>query len=93
MSIAKRWIEIENDCFGPEKHLSNYWYMWLLITYCTLIVRDSGVSYVRQKKDCVELKSKTKKGLIRRLSNFVNRKDAVLLDEKATLKGQNEFCK
>lgn len=80
MSIAKRWIEIENDCFGPEKQSSSYWYMWLLIRYCTQIVRDSGVSYVRQKKDCIELKSKTKKGLIRKLNDFVNRKDAVLME-------------
>ncbi len=76
MAVIKRWIELENDCFGPDKQ-NNHWQIILLISRCVSIKRKRLGDFVRRKRDSMLLQAKTKKTLLEKLEQFVERTDVL----------------
>ena len=79
MSVIGRWIEVDNDCFGPDKK-NNHWEFILLINRCVSIERKRLGNFIRRKRDSMTLQAKTKKMLLEKLEQFIERKDVLLLE-------------
>lgn len=77
--ISKRWIEVDDNCFGPDKK-NNHWEIILLISQCTLIQRKRLGNFVRKKRDAMSLEAKTKKLLLEKLEQFIEQKNVLLLE-------------
>lgn len=81
---VKRWIEVANECFGPDKKETG-WQMFLIIKRCCSYIshKKSGpVEVVRRQGDVLVLTDKRKKGVVQQLQNFIGRKDVILLEAK-----------
>jgi len=73
----KRWIELENECFGPDKNKEG-WQIALIIWRCCSYIakKKSGpVEVKRRQKDVIVLTGKRKKDVRQQLMDFVARKD------------------
>lgn len=79
MAIIKRWIEVDDNCFGPDKK-NHHWEMFLIICRCTLIKRKRLGDFVRRKRDVISLVAKTKKAVREKLEQFIQKKDVQLLE-------------
>ena len=78
--IEKGWIELENDCFGPDKKTSRLWVMYLFIRLCRTIKRCNGVAYTTRKRTVISLQGSTKKSVIQQLKEYVDGENVVLLE-------------
>lgn len=79
----KRWIEVIDECFGPDKE-GHRWQMFLLIKRCCSYIshKKSGpVEVIRRQSDVLALTNRCKKGVVRQLQNFIDRKDVILLEK------------
>lgn len=77
MAITNRWIEVDNNCFGPDKK-NNHWQIILLISRCISIERKRLGNFIRRKRDSMIFQAKTKKMLLEKLEQFIERKDVLL---------------
>jgi len=80
----KRWIELQNDCLGPDKKETG-WQMFLIIKRCCSYIakKKSGpTKIVRRKDDVIVLTGKRKKDVLKKLNDFVERKNVILLPSK-----------
>lgn len=77
MAVTKRWIEVDDECFGPDKR-NQHWEMFLIIYRCTLIERKRLGNFIRRKRDVISLVAKTKKAVREKLEQFIERKDVLL---------------
>lgn len=79
MAVIKRWIEVDDSCFGPDKK-NQHWEMFLFICRCTLIERKRLGNFIRRKRGVISLVAKTKKAVREKLEQFIERKDVLLLE-------------
>ena len=78
----RRWIEVADECFGPDKK-KGFWQMFLVIKRCCSYIakKKSGpVEVVRRQNDVFVLTDKSRKGVIQQLQNLINRKDVIFLE-------------
>ncbi len=76
----KRWIELQDECFGPDKK-NHLWQMFLIVKRCCSYIshKKSGpIEVVRRQTDVLELTGKRKKDVIQQLQDFINKKDVIL---------------
>ena len=76
-----RWIELQNECFGPNKK-DGHWQIFFVIKRCCSYIakKKSGpTEIIRRKSDVIALTGRRKKDVIHQLSDFVERKDVTLL--------------
>jgi hypothetical protein len=79
----KKWVELENECFGPDKK-GRSWQMFLLIKRCCSYIshkKTGNVEVVRRQGDVIALTGKRKKDVVQQLADFITRKDVVFLGE------------
>jgi len=77
--VIKRWTEVEDTCFGPDKK-NGFWQMFLLIHHYTKINRHTKrgiVIFTKRQNDVAVLTDKTKKGLLVKLRKFLRRAETV----------------
>jgi len=80
----KKWIEVADECFGPDKK-GRGWQMFLVIKRCCSYIakKKSGLTKIVQRKDdCILLSGKRKKDVLQQLQNFIGRKDVMLLEKE-----------
>jgi len=80
----RRWIEVADECFGPDKK-KGFWQMFLVIKRCCSYIakKKSGpVEVIRRQNGVLKLTDKRKKGVVRQLQDFIDRKDVILLEAK-----------
>lgn len=81
MAISRRWIELEDECFGPDRK-GNYWEMFLIIYHCSSYIahkKTGAITVTRRKKAVISLVAQLKRDVLQKLNTFVNRKDVTLL--------------
>lgn len=76
--ITRRWAEVVDECFGPDKK-SSLWILYTIIYFCKEITREDGVSYIQRKKDVKIFTGRTKKIVLKKLRDFINFEDVVVL--------------
>ncbi len=77
---VKRWIELENEYFGPDKRETG-WEIFLVIKRCCSYIakKKSGpAKVVRRQRDVLALTGKSKRDVIQQLEKFISRKDVIL---------------
>ena len=79
LAVTNRWIEVDNDCFGPDKK-NHHWQIILLISRCVSIKRKRLGNFIRRKRDAMTLEAKTKKMLLEKLEQFIEKRDVLLLE-------------
>ena len=84
MAIEKRWIEVEDSCFGPDKK-NQHWEMWIVTKRCTEYSRKTkrGISrFVRRAKEVVSFSGKFKKDVLGKLEEYMSRDNVFLKEMK-----------
>lgn len=77
MAITKKWVEVDDECFGPDRK-NRHWEMYLFICLCALIQRRNGQDFVRRRKTIKPITGKTKKSVLAQLEKFMGQKDTYL---------------
>lgn len=77
--VKKRWIEVDDQCFGPDRQESGGWYLWLLICFCKRIARKDGTTFDQRRRGVKVIEARTKKAALKNLEEFMEQSDVVLL--------------
>ncbi len=89
MAIKKKWTEVDNECFGPNKE-NNKWQMLLVVVHCATYSRRTKTGpkeYTRRKKTVIPFFGKLKKDVRAQLEKYMARKDVFLMPSKPPRKG------
>lgn len=82
--IKKKWIEVENECLGPDKNFRD-WEIYLFIHLCKTIQRKTkhGINEFTQCfRTIKQIKGKSKREVINQMCNFLKKKNVILLAAK-----------
>jgi len=79
--IAKRWIEVDDGCLGPDKQ-NSHWVMYLFVSFCVLIKRKRLGNYVRRRRNIHALEGRTKKELRQKLEEYMTQPNVFLKEQK-----------
>ena len=81
MSIIRKWEEVDDECFGPDKRNSR-WEMFIIVCMCVEYNRKTkhGLKkYIRRKKTVKSFESRFKKDVLSKLEEYFARSKVFLL--------------
>lgn len=84
MAIVRKWIEVDDECLGPDKKKGK-WEMYLILAMCTEYSRQTKQGpkkYIRRKKSVKPVSGKSKKDVLKQLEIYFARPDVFLLVAK-----------
>ncbi len=87
MPNVKHWIEVQDECFGPERREDSGWEYILFVCRCRSYSRHDGTLVVNRKRNCMGISATTRAGAHRALRKFIHSPGVTLLEAKAAANG------
>ena len=84
MAIVRKWIEVEDECLGPNK-TNAHWEMYLFIHLCVEYSRKTkhGLkTFIRRGKTIKSITGKFKKDILSQVEAYFAQSNVVLLPSK-----------
>lgn len=84
MAIVRKWIEVEDECLGPDK-TNAHWEMYLFIHLCVEYSRKTkrGLQkFIRRHKTIKPIDGKFKKNVLSQLEDYFAQSNVFLLPER-----------
>lgn len=81
MAIVRKWIEVEDECFGPDKK-NAHWEMFLFVHSCVEYSRKTkrGLQkFIRRHKTVKSITGKLKKDVLSQVEEYLSQSAVFLL--------------